>query len=511
MEGSGEAASGWTSAGGNQVKARDMFRGAVRHAGAADRAGVRLEARYEEAVARLATARAGLSFGDPDDSGADGPSLPDLDGCPPEVVEECTARAAATLSPEGVKVRFDDLVSPLSAAEFFAGQYPHRRPILFRGPAERFGPLVEWTDLDELICTGRVNAADLALFMDGVRIPSELYAMTPYGSGHRQREGEAAMVDDRKLVSFLRQGATLVVDAVHKSLRSVAHLAHAFETALHSYSYINLYASWHSTRGFGTHWDDHDVYVVQVHGEKRWQLYGPTRKSPTRVDTALDDSTPRTPVWKGNLTAGDVFYIPRGWWHDARVLPPQRGAGSIHLTCQVRTVTGQDVLVWLGSKLAQHEQFRKDVPLMAAESQLAQYLEEFGSLVESVLRDATARELKDDHRSRWTERPATRFGRWIEPWKSPDWDRYRIALRGFDQAALRRSDEDDSVLLTANGWTHTLDPRCLALIQPLVECEAVAVGRLKAVDPGMFGAGFADDFVKALIRKAIVVVVPPRA
>ena len=491
------------------MKARDMFRGAVRHAGAVNRAGVRWEARYEEALTLLATARAGLSRVDLNDPAADDLPRPDLDGCPPEIVEECTACAVTASSSPGGKIRFDELVSPLSTAEFFTGQYPHPRPMLFRGSTERFDLLVEWTDLDELICTGRLNAADLRLFMEGAQLPKELYAMTPYGSGHRQRERDATIVDDRKLVSFLRQGATLVVEAAHKSLGSVADLAHAFETALHSYSFINLYASWHSTRGFGTHWDDHDVFVVQVRGEKLWQLYGPTRKSPTKVDTVLDDSTPGTPVWTGNLTAGDVFYIPRGWWHDARVPPTQQGTGSIHLTCQVRTVTGQDVLAWLGSKLAQHELFRKDVPLMGTESQLAQYLEGFKILVESVLRDRTARELKDDYRSRWTERPATRFGRWIEPWKSPDWDRYRIVLRGFDQATLRRNDEDDSVLLTANGLTHTLDSRCLALIRPLVECEDITIGTLKAANPGMFCAGFVDEFVKTLIRQAIVVAIPP--
>ena len=492
------------------MKARDMFRGAVRHAGAANRAGVRWEARYDEAMTRLAAARSGLPLVDPNDSGAPALPRPDLDGCPPEIVEELNARTVATSSSAGGPLRFDDLVSPLSTAEYFAGQYPHPRPILFRGPCERFGPLVEWRDLDELVCTGRLNAADLQLFANGAQIRKELYAMTPYGSGRRQRDRDAGMVDDRKLVAFLRQGATLVVDAVHKSLRSVAALADAFETALHSYSYVNLYASWRSTQGFGTHWDDHDVYVIQVRGEKWWQLYGPTRKFPLKVDIELEDSAPSTPVWKGNLTAGDVFYIPRGWWHDARVPPARQGMGSIHLTCQVRTLTGQDVLAWLGSKLARYELFRRDVPLMAAVGQLDRYLEEFKNLVESVLGATTARELKGDYRNGWTERPGIRFDRWLEPWKSPEWDRYRIVLRGFDQATLRRTDEDGSVLLTANGWTHTLDQRCLALIQPLTESEEVAVNTLKAVDSGTFCAGFVDDFIKTLIRKSVVVAVPPR-
>ena len=495
------------------MKVSDMFRGAVRRAGIADRDGVRLETRYEKALARLATARLGLSpvVDPPPDRGADDLPPPELEGCPPEVVEECEAHPVATPSSSGGKFRFDDLVSPLSTTQFFSGQYPHARPILFRGPAVRFGALARWTDLDDLVCMGHLEATDLRVFMEGTQIPGELYAMTPYASGGRQIERIAARIDDRKLVSFLRQGATLVVDGANRYLRSVADLAHAFETALPSYAMVNLYASWRSVRGFRTHWDDHDVFIVQVCGEKLWHLYGPTRKSPTKVDSVLDDSTPRTPVWKGHLTAGDVFYIPRGWWHDARVPPAEQGTGSIHLTCSVRPVTGQDVLTWLGSKLASHELFRKNVPLSATESQLARYLEELKGLIESALHDATPRALKDDHRSRWTERPATHFGRWIEPWKSPDWNRYRITLRGFDQATLHHDRENDAVSLTANGLTHTLDPRCLALIRPLAECREVEVGTLKATDPDTFDARFVDEFVKSLIRKAVVAAIAPRA
>ncbi len=489
------------------MKASDMFLSAVRHTGAANRAGVRWEARYNEAIARLISAKAALPFAVPNDPGADDSARPNLEGCPPEIVEELNARTLPTSPSTGGKIRFDDLISPLSAAEFYSRQYPDPHAVLFRGLSERFKQLVEWRDLDVLISTGRLDAADVGLFMEGAQLPRELYAMTPYGSGHRQRERDTAVVDDRKLIAFLRQGATLVVNMVHKSLRSVADLAHAFEIALHSYSYINLYASWHSTRGFGTHWDDHDVFIIQVRGEKLWQLYGPTRKFPTKVDTSLNDSAPGTPVWKGNLTAGDVFYIPRGWWHDAQAPAKEEGPGSIHLTCHVRTLTGQDVLVWLGSKLSQFELFRKDVPLMATEGQLAEYFQDLKSLVKSVLADRTARELKDDYRNRWTERPAASFGPWVEPWKSPEWDRYRIVLRGFHQAALQCN--EDSILLTANGWAYTLDPRCLALIQSLVESEDVTVNALKAVNPGMFSAGFVDDFIKSLIRKAIVVALPP--
>ena len=469
-----------------------------------------METRFKEAVRHLAAARIGLSLGKEKQSRG-GDALPAVaDDYSPDIVEEYNSVTDTEFLSMDRKGRFGDLVSPLSVREFFSRQYPHSRPMLFRGPSKRFESLVEWEDLDELVCGGRLHAEETKLFMGGVQLPVELYAMTPYGSGGRQSDRDPAMADGHKLTSLLRQGATLVVDAVHRVLPSVSELAQSFEREVHSYSRINLYSSWRSTPGFGTHWDDHDVFVVQVRGEKLWQLYRPTRSYPTQVDIVLDDKTPSAPIWKGYLTAGDMFYIPRGWWHDARVPDTKQGMGSIHLTCQFRTLTGQDLLAWLGTKLAEHELFRKNVPIMAREGQLAEYLEEFGNLVESVFDSRTAPELKDDFRNRWTERPVTAFGQRIDPWKSPRWDRYQIVLRGYSHASLDRNEQDGAISLTANGWTHTLDPRCADLVQMLEEHGQVTVEALKAVSPGKFPAGFVDDFVQLLISKAIVVATPPR-
>lgn len=44
--------------------------------------------------------------------------------------------------------------------------------------------------------------------------------------------------------------------------------------------------------GFGTHWDDHNVIVVQVEGSKHWRLYGPTRSAPMHRDTAQPEPPP---------------------------------------------------------------------------------------------------------------------------------------------------------------------------------------------------------------------------
>ena len=337
------------------MKARNMLRDTVRNAGPVKRHAVTTESRFEDALARMAAIRAGLPYFELKGLDPDDVARPDLDGCPPEIVEEHVAAAPAA----GERIRFTDIISPFSTGEFFARRHAHPHPLLLHGPSGRFGSLVEWKDLDDLICRGRLKAHDLRLVLDGTHIPPNLFSMVPYGRSTRQLEQVPPVVDDRKLVSFLRQGATLIVDRIHGHLPAVADLGHAFETALHNYALVNLYVSWQATRGFATHWDGHDVFVLQVRGEKRWYLYGPTRRSPTSEDTAPARSAPGTPVWEGTLRPGDVFFVPRGWWHDARMSSAQGGAGSIHLTCHVRPVTGQHLLVWLGGKLAQHELFRK--------------------------------------------------------------------------------------------------------------------------------------------------------
>lgn len=131
------------------------------------------------------------------------------------------------------------------------------------------------------------------------------------------------------------------------------------ERRLHTGVQVNAYASWTSREGFGVHWDDHDVIVVQVSGVKRWRVYGPTRLAPLHRDVVFDDTPPEQPIDAFTLRAGDVLHVPRGWWHAAAA---SEGEPSLHLTCGLATHTGVDLLTWLVDELRTHEVVRSDVP-----------------------------------------------------------------------------------------------------------------------------------------------------
>ena len=405
---------------------------------------------------------------------------------------------------------FDDLVRPLTAREFLDTRCGER-PVLFRGRSARFASLCTWDDLNALL-SSPVCRTRMQLWRDGKQISDKLCTTPPFGPGWRNEPANTDQLDDGRLNVLLRDGASVVlrgIQAFHPRSRPVAD---ALESALGSYANINLYASWMPTRGFAAHWDDHDVFILQVAGRKRWQLYGETRRFPLIRD-AEPNPRPGEAVWSEVIDAGDVLYIPRGWWHDARVAGNDgaAGVGSLHFTCSVRPLTGLDFLSWLSGRLARHEAFRRDLP-HPADGAGEDHYAALGRLVLGELRGDVGRRFRDHLRSTWSEPPRTNLGPHIEPWRSPDWSRYRIRLRGGARASLRRDAGGDAVL-EANGYRRTFDGRCMGLLEHLVRDGAVSVGALRASaaaaaadeDP----ASFADEFARLLVARGIAHAVPP--
>jgi ribosomal protein L16 Arg81 hydroxylase len=57
-----------------------------------------------------------------------------------------------------------------------------------------------------------------------------------------------------------------VLHAVDDLARSLSDLAAQVEHFLRAAVTVNLYATWGEVEGFNVHWDDHDVFVMQVAG-----------------------------------------------------------------------------------------------------------------------------------------------------------------------------------------------------------------------------------------------------
>ncbi|MGH3550566.1 MAG: JmjC domain-containing protein [Pseudonocardiaceae bacterium] len=188
-----------------------------------------------------------------------------------------------------------------------------------------------------------------------------------------QRGQAIPMLDMHRLGPLLESGCTLVADAINRWDATMDVACRSWQWWARERVQVNTYLTTQATSGFALHWDDHDVIIVQLAGEKNWDIRVPSRPVPMYRDAAPNTEPSEERVWSGTLRAGDVMHIPRGYWHQAT--RTTLGAGySLHVTFGIEQRTGVDWLTWLADRSRQDEVFRHDLIRNGAQGQQTQKL-----------------------------------------------------------------------------------------------------------------------------------------
>ncbi|MCA1594655.1 MAG: cupin domain-containing protein [Acidobacteria bacterium] len=261
----------------------------------------------------------------------------------------------------------EKILKPCPAEEFLASSWG-KALRLVRGWPGKFAELLPWSRLNEILRQHRLDHPRLRLVQDGKPVPASSYVR--HVSNARRRT-PIPRLNTGGLTKHLREGATLVLDAVDELQPPVESLAAGLELVFREHVQVNCYAGWQTSRGFDLHWDDHDVFILQVRGRKRWSVYGMTRPYPLAPDIEAAPKPEHEPLWDGTLEDGDLLYIPRGWWHVAMPLAEP----TLHLTVGIHNRTGMDWLRWLTERLRASEPFRRDLPRLASTAERAAHVE----------------------------------------------------------------------------------------------------------------------------------------
>lgn len=327
--------------------------------------------------------------------------------------------------------------------------------------------LMTWHALNTLLSTHRLEAPRLRVALNGDALPAHRYTRPVTTRRHTVWH----QVQPADLHARLRDGATLVLDAADELHPPLARFAEDLERFLRTGVQINVYASWTGTEGFGTHWDDHDVIVMQLEGAKRWRIFGPTRVLPMHRDVEFDAGAPPTePIAELVLRPGDLLYLPRGWWH---AVSADQGLHSMHITCGLQTHTGADLIGWLSEILRTHTEIRADLPTHDTHEEKAAYLDQLRKLVTDELRDpslidryAAARDGADTGRTR-TSLPT--LG------DIPPDPGLRVRMT---TARARLHTGPDTVTLAAAGTEWDFAPAAEPMLRLLVDGATVTVAQL---------------------------------
>lgn len=376
------------------------------------------------------------------------------------------------------------------APELFAEQYWARRPLLTRAEdtGNSFTDLLDLPAVDELLSRRGLRTPFLRIAKDGAVVDPKRFT-TSGGAGAEI----ADQVSSDAVLRLFADGSTVVLQGLHRLWPPLIEFADQLAADLGHPTQVNAYVTPPSSQGFSPHYDVHDVFVLQVAGEKHWTIHEPVLPDPLRTQVWTDRAdevaaaAAREPVVDAVLRPGDALYLPRGYLHSAKAL----GEISAHLTVGIHSVTrwaaAESVLDLVRTLAAEDRTLRGSLPLGVDLSDPDVVADDVAAVVEG-LREWLGRvdpaEVADRLRARtWAQvRPEP-----VAPLAQsaaaaalgPD---AVLRLRRRLRCALRDAD-DGRVALLAGRRTHSFPAEARAALAELLAVGELKVGDLPGLEP----------------------------
>jgi hypothetical protein len=252
-------------------------------------------------------------------------------------------------------------------AEGFLASTWGRRAAVFAGvDAVGFADLLTFDDVDRILSTGAIRTPSFRLVRSDRAIAESEYTRS-VTTGSRPVSG---MIDPARVFRLFREGATIVLQGLHRFWEPVTELNRALELELGHPCQVNAYVTPPGAQGLALHEDPHDVFVLQTFGRKRWEVHAAPGE-------------PERPPLDVVVEAGDALYLPTGTPHAASTQDTLSG----HLTVGMHVVSWRDVLADAVRLAARDPSLDEPVPAGwtrdpdALARELAERLRSFGARV----------------------------------------------------------------------------------------------------------------------------------
>ncbi|HEU4355972.1 MAG TPA: cupin domain-containing protein [Actinomycetota bacterium] len=199
-----------------------------------------------------------------------------------------------------------------------------RRAVVHAGVEPNgFADLLSFEDVDRIVSTTSLRTPAFRLVHAGKQIPESAYTR----SGTTGSRPVTGMADPVRIAELFRDGATIVLQGLHRYWEPVTRFVRDLEVDLGHACQVNAYITPPDAQGLPLHEDPHDVLVLQAFGRKSWEVH------------AAPAETGREPI-HASVATGDGIYMPAGTPHAAAA----QEAVSGHLTVGIHVASWRDVL-----------------------------------------------------------------------------------------------------------------------------------------------------------------------
>lgn len=254
---------------------------------------------------------------------------------------------------------FAQLIAPLTPDAFFRETFD-RRWRLLRGSPEKARAVFDWDDFNALLKMDVWSGFSMNLLLDGKKAPPAAFCRSVVDRNRMQ----TMRPDPDKVIGLLQRGATIVLNEMGGVSPAVGATVDNALNALNGIGNANLYYSQKARRAFDTHCDRHEVFALQISGEKVWRVYKGRADAPIEHPQFRNIPPAEVERMKGEvdreivMTPGDVLYLPRGQFHDALAASND----TMHITISCQTPVGLNVMQEMVLRLVDEPAFRQDLP-----------------------------------------------------------------------------------------------------------------------------------------------------
>jgi hypothetical protein len=368
----------------------------------------------------------------------------------------------------------------------FVAEYWARAPLYRPGAdAAAYADLFSLGDVDHILSSTTPRYPAFRMVKGGRQLDRRSYTR----SGRVGGQPVDDLADPRRVYELFDGGATIVLQSLHRFWPPLSRLGRDLELALTHPVQVNAYITPPASQGLSMHHDEHDVFVLQVYGRKRWEVHDP-------------DGRPENRLIVAELAPGDCLYIPQRFPHAARTAD----TASVHLTVGVVPTTWADVLRREVMSVVEDALSGDPLPAgFAADpaglaAGVAEQLAEVRHRLDKLDPDAIAAAAADRF---WSSRPPHLTGQLQQLLALEEMDDDTVVRKRPGAVCRLRRREDRLEVLLGDRTLH-MPARLAPVMQAILTSERLAVGDL---------AGHLDPpsrlvLVRRLVREGLLGSVP---
>lgn len=223
------------------------------------------------------------------------------------------------------------LLDPISTEEFFEEYYEKKVLHISKNSPDKFHNYFKESDVDKILTQQGLTFPNTRLVKLNEDLPSKDFTV----------EG-MTVIDVSKVLKLFSEGASIAFSFLHERHYPLKQLCDGLASEFGQRTQANIYCTPPgNSQGFVIHHDNHDVFVLQVSGTKKWHFYeSPIELATKDQEFNKDIHFPGKQTLELTIEPGDLLYIPRGIMHAAETTNQK----STHITTGLIGISWQDIL-----------------------------------------------------------------------------------------------------------------------------------------------------------------------